>query len=32
VVHWPIPDSPYDYDVALFERIATEGRQLLATL
>jgi alkanesulfonate monooxygenase SsuD/methylene tetrahydromethanopterin reductase-like flavin-dependent oxidoreductase (luciferase family) len=31
VVHWPIPDSPYDYDVALFERIATEGRQLLAT-
>ena len=30
VVHWPIPDSPYDYDRSTFERIATEGRETLA--
>ena len=30
VLHWPIPDSPFDCDAALFERIATEGRELLA--
>ena len=25
VVHWPIPDSPFDVDPELFERIATDG-------
>ena len=30
VLHWPVPDSPFDCDAALFERIATEGRELLA--
>ena len=25
VVHWPVADSPYDYDRAVFERVATEG-------
>ena len=30
VVHWPTPDSPFDYDPALFERVATEGALLLA--
>lgn len=25
VVHWPIPDSQFDVDPALFERIATDG-------
>ncbi len=25
VIHWPEPDSIYDCDTALFERIATEG-------
>jgi alkanesulfonate monooxygenase SsuD/methylene tetrahydromethanopterin reductase-like flavin-dependent oxidoreductase (luciferase family) len=25
VLHWPIPDSVFDTDLALFERIATEG-------
>ncbi len=25
VVHWPIPDSPFDVDPALFERIAVDG-------
>ena len=30
VVHWPMPDSPYDYDAAVFERICTEGREHLA--
>jgi len=29
VVHWPIPDSPFDNDHAVFERIATEGREVL---
>ncbi len=32
VVHWPVSDSPYDYDSALFERICTEGRERLADL
>ena len=32
VVHWPAPDSPYECDPALFERIATEGARLLAAL
>ena len=31
VVHWPIPDSEYDCDSTVFERIATEGRATLAT-
>jgi hypothetical protein len=31
VVHWPVPDSPYDYDPLLFERVINEGAQLLAT-
>ena len=30
VIHWPVPDSPYDYDVTVFERIATEGRERIA--
>jgi hypothetical protein len=25
VIHWPVPDSVYDADPAVFERIATEG-------
>jgi alkanesulfonate monooxygenase SsuD/methylene tetrahydromethanopterin reductase-like flavin-dependent oxidoreductase (luciferase family) len=25
VVHWPVPDSIFDNDLAVFERIATEG-------
>jgi hypothetical protein len=25
VVHWPIPDSQFDCDPGLFERIATDG-------
>lgn len=25
VIHWPVPDSVYDSDPALFEKIATEG-------
>lgn len=25
VVHWPVPDSPFDVDPALFERIVTDG-------
>jgi alkanesulfonate monooxygenase SsuD/methylene tetrahydromethanopterin reductase-like flavin-dependent oxidoreductase (luciferase family) len=25
VVHWPVPDSPFAVDPALFERIVTEG-------
>ncbi len=25
VVHWPIPDSPFDVDPVVFERIATDG-------
>ncbi len=31
VVHWPVRDSPYDYDVALFERICREGGATLAS-
>jgi alkanesulfonate monooxygenase SsuD/methylene tetrahydromethanopterin reductase-like flavin-dependent oxidoreductase (luciferase family) len=31
VVHWPVPDSPYDYDRTIFERIATEGRSHIAS-
>ncbi len=30
VVHYPVSDSIFDYDVATFERIATEGRETLA--
>lgn len=30
VLHWPIADSPFDCDAALFERISTEGREMLA--
>ena len=26
VIHWPIVDSQFDYNVKVFERIATEGR------
>jgi alkanesulfonate monooxygenase SsuD/methylene tetrahydromethanopterin reductase-like flavin-dependent oxidoreductase (luciferase family) len=29
VVHYPVADSIFDYDLALFERIATEGRETL---
>ncbi len=29
VIHTPVPDSLFDYDDAVFERIATEGRELL---
>lgn len=29
VIHWPIPDSPYEWDRATFEAIATDG---IATL
>ena len=25
VVHWPIPDSPFECDPGLFDRIATDG-------
>ena len=25
VVHWPVPDSPFDVDPGLFERIVTDG-------
>lgn len=25
VIHWPIPNSPYDYDRRTFEQIASEG-------
>jgi hypothetical protein len=25
VVHWPVPDSIFENDLAVFERIATEG-------
>jgi len=25
VVHWPVPDSPFDVDLGLFERIVTDG-------
>ncbi|NNN01755.1 MAG: LLM class flavin-dependent oxidoreductase [Acidimicrobiaceae bacterium] len=31
VVHWPIADSSFDSDRSLFERVATEGREILAT-
>jgi alkanesulfonate monooxygenase SsuD/methylene tetrahydromethanopterin reductase-like flavin-dependent oxidoreductase (luciferase family) len=31
VIHFPVADSIFDYDQALFERIATEGRQVLET-
>lgn len=30
VVHWPVPDSEYDYDVELFERVCREGGTTLA--
>jgi hypothetical protein len=29
VVHWPIPDSLFDADRVVFERIATEGHEAL---
>jgi len=29
VIHYPVTDSTFDYDLALFERIATEGRETL---
>lgn len=31
VLHWPIADSLFEADVAVFERIATEGLAQLAT-
>src|SRR5665213_2023887 len=31
VVHWPVPDSPYAYDRAVFERVATEGHAQIAS-
>jgi len=30
VIHWPVHDSPFDHDPTVFERICTEGRDLLA--
>jgi len=30
VVHWPVADSPFDYDVSVFERIGREGGATLA--
>ena len=30
VVHWPVPDSDYDYDVDVFERVCREGGATLA--
>lgn len=30
VVHWPIADSPYDYNRAVFEKVATEGHAQIA--
>lgn len=29
VVHWPVTDSPYDYDPTVFERIVREGHATL---
>jgi len=29
VIHYPVADSIFDYDLALFERIASEGRETL---
>lgn len=29
VVHWPVANSPFDYDVATFERICRDGRGVL---
>ena len=31
VVHWPTPFSQFDSDRAVFERIATEGREIIAS-
>lgn len=30
VIHWPVPDSIFENDLAVFERIATEGLAQLA--
>lgn len=30
VVHYPVPDSPFDADLTTFEAIATTGRELVA--
>jgi alkanesulfonate monooxygenase SsuD/methylene tetrahydromethanopterin reductase-like flavin-dependent oxidoreductase (luciferase family) len=30
VIHYPVADSPFDVDPSLFERIATEGREVIA--
>jgi alkanesulfonate monooxygenase SsuD/methylene tetrahydromethanopterin reductase-like flavin-dependent oxidoreductase (luciferase family) len=30
VLHWPVPDSVFDADVDVFERVATEGLRQLA--
>jgi len=30
VVHWPVPDSPFDNDLFTFEEIATVGRSTIA--
>jgi len=30
VVHWPVAQTPFDYDVDLFERVCVEGRELLS--
>jgi len=29
VIHFPVPDSPFDVNQSLFERIATEGREVI---
>ena len=31
VVHWPIADSLFDYDLHVFERVTTEGRETIAS-
>lgn len=31
VVHWPVPESPFDYDQSLFERVCREGGATLST-
>ncbi len=30
VVHWPVPDSEYDYDSEIFERVCLEGGAILS--
>ncbi len=31
IIHYPVADSIFDYDIDLFERIATEGRHVVET-